>query len=82
MIAPVPYPMRTKFATQTGMRSPLKGLTASRPSGMPRLSIVSSSAAVVPPRRHSSMNAATSPRLSATSAASGCSAATAMNVAP
>ena len=82
MIAPVPYPMRTKFATQTGRRSPLKGLTAFTPSGMPRLSIVSISAAVVPPRRHSSTNAATSPRRAATVAASGCPAATAMNVAP
>ena len=60
----------------------MNGLIACTPSGMPRFSIVSSSAAEVPPRRHSSMNAATSGRRCATVAASGCSAATAMKVAP
>ncbi len=43
MMAPVPYSMSTKFPTQIGTFSPLKGLMASRPVKKPSFSIVARS---------------------------------------
>ena len=63
--------MRTKFAIQIGISSPVIGWIAFRPMAMPCFSMVSSDASEVSIRRHSSMNAATAGSAAAASAASG-----------
>src|SRR6266436_6353467 len=45
MMAPVPYSISTKLATQIGISSPLKGLVAYRPVKKPSFSIVARSSA-------------------------------------
>ena len=61
----------------TGALSPLTGCLAFTPSAMPFFSMVSSSASVTPPWRHSSTNAAMAGSVCAAASASGCSPATA-----
>ena len=60
----------------------MNGCRAPIPVSKPSFSAVSSSAAVVPPRLHSSMNLAASQLVIATASASGWSGATATKLAP